>query len=320
MTCSSAIFIFNLPVPEMAGSIALQALIPARHIGAKALYFGGDMEPNAFLDAHSPRVLIITKMFDDGPLALARAALQRGTKIISVFCDLHVADAIGQRNKELCDLANAAIAPTAPMASLVRQHFNKPCSVIEEPVEYPRGAPRFVPSKPLRILWLGHASNHDTLVDGMSALARVRSWPLMMMLVSGQPPNLQMLQSIAPTVPLRSMPWSPLIQFAMLSECDLVFIPSKDDPSKHAKGQARLVAAIQAGRVSVAHPLPQYEELSAFCYCTRDYARGIEHALPEPSAALARVIAGQREIDARFSQEAVAAKWLTLINGLEALM
>jgi hypothetical protein len=96
----------------------------------------------------------------------------------------------------------------------------------------------------------------------------------------------------------------------------LVFIPSKDDPSKHAKGQARLVAAIQAGRVAVAHPLPQYEELSAFCYCTRDYAQGVEKALAEPPAALARLVAGQREIDARFSQEAVAAKWITLINGL----
>src|SRR5262249_36988140 len=158
--------------------------------------------------------------------------------------------------------------------------------VIEEPVEYPLGVPEFKPSKPLRILWVGHISNHDTLLDGLKALARLRSWPLVMTLISGQRPNLSMLQHIAPNVPLRAIPWSPLIQFKALNACDLVFIPSKDDPSKFAKGQARLVGAIQAGRIAVAHPLPQYEELSAFCYCTGDYVQGIEEALADPGRAV----------------------------------
>ena len=69
------IFIYNVPIPEMAGSVPLQALIPARHIGAKALYFGGQMDANAFLDKHSPTVLIVTKMFGEPPLVLARAAV-----------------------------------------------------------------------------------------------------------------------------------------------------------------------------------------------------------------------------------------------------
>ena len=74
VTEARPIFIYNIEPPEMAGSVSLQALIPARHIGAKALYFGRDMDPEPFLDRHEPKILIITKMYKDAPLKLAEVA------------------------------------------------------------------------------------------------------------------------------------------------------------------------------------------------------------------------------------------------------
>jgi glycosyltransferase involved in cell wall biosynthesis len=303
------IFIYNAALPESVGSIPLHALIPARHVGAKALYFGGDMDAEAFLDRYAPRLLIITKMFDDAPLLLARAAAKRGIGIIGVFCDLHVVDKMGGRNRELCALSNAIVAPTGRMAAFMKEHFGRPCEVIEEPVEYPRGQPRFAPGQPIRVLWIGHPNNHDTLPDGLRALARFQGAPLSLAIVSSDLPDLQMLQKIAPSIRIDFLPWSPLIQYNMLDQCDLVFIPSHDSPVKQAKGQARVIATIQAGRVAVAHPLPQYEELADFCFLSRDYVHALEAALADPARAIQRITAGQRHIDERFSQEKCADKW-----------
>jgi hypothetical protein len=99
----------------------------------------------------------------------------------------------------------------------------------------------------------------------------------------------------------------------MLNRCDVVFIPSNDTPAKRAKGQARPIAAIQAGRVAIAFPLPQYEPLSDFCFLGRDYAESLAAALTNTTAAERRVAAGQRYIDKNFSQEACADAWRRLI-------
>jgi hypothetical protein len=316
VSAARPIFIYNEAMPERVGSIPLQALIPARHIGAKALYFGPGMDPEVFLDRHPSKLMIFTKVFDDAALTLAQAAARRRIRIVGVFCDLHTAGDIGQRNKVLCELSDAIVAPTARMAAFMEEHFGKECSVIEEPVEYPRCPPRFSPAAPIKMLWFGHANNHDTLPSGLKALAQFRGAPLSLMIVSNDLPNVQSLQALSPNIPIGFMPWSPSIQFDMMRNSDVIFIPRHDIPAKQAKGQARVIASIQAGRVAIAHPLPQYQELGDFCFLSRDYGGALQAALNDRDKAVSRVAAGQRFIDTRFSQEACADKWRRQICAL----
>ena len=49
-----AIFISNSPIPDVIASIRLVALIPARQIGLRVLYFGAGMDAKDFLDRHRP--------------------------------------------------------------------------------------------------------------------------------------------------------------------------------------------------------------------------------------------------------------------------
>jgi hypothetical protein len=320
------VFVYNAEVPESVGSIPMHALIPARHIGAKALYFAAGDDPGSFLDRHRPKIVIITKAFDDGPLNLAREAKRRDIRVICTVCDLHIADEggiaghgsgqYGRRNDELFRLADAVVAPTAQVKKFTEEFFGRACLIIEEPVEYPRRPPRFSPDVPVRVLWTGHPNNHDTLADGIRALSQFRRQPLSLMIVSSAPPALDELSAIAPNMKIGVVSWSPLVQFSMLDKCDVVFVPSRDLPVKQAKGQARLVGALQAGRVAIVHPLPQYQELADYCYCSRDYAKSLDEAMANPAEAIRRIEAGQRCIDARFSQEACADKWRTLIGSL----
>ncbi len=320
------IFIYNAVFPERLGSVALHAFIPARQIGAKALYFGPETDPSSFLDRHAPKVIVITKALDQGPVNLAREAKRRNIRIICTFCDLHVAGEEGSKlhgssrfgliNRELAGLADVVVASTKQVARFTEEHFERDCIVIEEPVEYPRQPPRFSPGSPLKLLWTGHPNNHDTLPDGLKALSQYRGTPLGLMIVSSAPPRLDVLQAIVPNIKLGFRPWSPLAQVEMLHNCDIVFVPSQDTPVKQAKGQARLVGALQAGRVAIVHPLPQYEELADYCYCSRDYVKSLEAILSNPAEAIRRVEAGQRHIDAYFSQEACGEKWRVVINSL----
>lgn len=325
MTSSLPTFIYNAPLPEMLGSINVQALIPARQIGAKALYFGGEMEPEAFLDRHRPSVLIITKMVDDGPLRLAEAAKKRGIPVVAVFCDLHVAgkhqtgDAkLAGRNEALGEIATAVVAPTEHVAAFVREHYGLACGVIEEAVEYPRAAPAFAPASPVKLLYTGHPSNHDTIVDGVKALARFTGAPLSLVIVSSQPPNIEEIRRAAPGMHVGFIPWSPLNQFQAFHYCDIVFVPSKDEPSKHAKGQLRVLSAIQMGKIAIAYPLRQYLELQDYCYCGTEYGELLARALKNPAEVKGRILAGQHCIDRRFSPEVCGDKWQALIDKLTA--
>jgi hypothetical protein len=88
----------------------------------------------------------------------------------------------------------------------------------------------------------------------------------------------------------------------------MVFIPSSDTPDKRVKGHNRVVEAINAGRVAITYPLPQYRELSAYSFCDADYGASIRAALSDPAGALKKIADGQHYIDTRFACDAVAEK------------
>jgi glycosyltransferase involved in cell wall biosynthesis len=112
------------------------------------------------------------------------------------------------------------------------------------------------------------------------------------------------------------VPWSPEMQFNLMQMCDFMFLPSLDTDEKKSKGHDRLVEAINAGRIAIAHPLPQYQELAEYCYCGADYAASIDQALSHPADVLQKLGKGQTYIDTRFSPEVIAGKWREHIDQL----
>jgi hypothetical protein len=309
------VFIYNAQLPDMVAAARLIAFLPARYLGCRALYFGPDMDADTFLDKHRPGLLVLSKAFDDSIVTLAQAAARRGVAIITSLTDYHFSGPNGLRNRTLSELSRVLVVQTAPMAAEVMRQFGRSSAIIEEPMEYPRLAPRFSPKWPLQILWFGHSANYDTLFQALPDLAAARLGPISLTLVSNVAPDLARAgMSQLPDISLQFLPWTPTIQHRKMSDCDLVFIPSIDSPQKQVKGHNRLVEAINGGRLAIAHPLPQYLELADFCLCAADYGASIRAALADPAAMLRRIADGQRYADGRFSQEAVAEKWRALFE------
>jgi hypothetical protein len=230
----SAVYILNTPLPDAIASIRVGALIPARQIGLRALYFGPKMDPVVFLDRHRPSTLILTKAFDHSVVDLAHAAASRDIAVITTLCDLHFAGEKGQRNRQLCAMSKAVVVQTKPMADEVMRQFGMHCTIIEEAIEYPRE-----PS-----------------------------------------------------------------------------VPSAETPDKIVKGHNRVIEAINAGRVAITYPVPQYRELADYSFCDADYGASIRAARADPDAALMKLERGQHYIDTRFAADVVADKWRRLLERL----
>jgi hypothetical protein len=313
-----AVFIYNSPLPDVVASIRVVALVPGRTLGLRVLHFGPGMAAQAFLDRHRPSALILTKAFDRSVVELAEAAVARRIPLITTLCDLHFSGDSGSRNRRLCDLSQAMVVQTTSMADEVMRQFGRRCAIIEEAIEYPREQPSFAPGRTLKILWYGHSANHDTLAAGIAALAGAGLGPITFMIVSNTMP--EFMDGGFPTQPkdmgFEVVPWSILAQYSALAWCDMVFIPSSDTPDKRVKGHNRVVEAINAGRIAITYPLPQYRELSAYSFCDADYGASIRAALADPGGALRKIEDGQRYIDGRFAAELIAEKWRQLIGSL----
>lgn len=307
-----AIFVYNQKLPESLASTRVMALIPARHLGMRALYFGAGLDPDTFLDEHQPKILCLMKAADVSMLQLARRAKARGIRLISAYCDWYFDGEDGQLNRALSDISDSVVVQTCPMADEFERYFGKRPVLIEEAIEYPREHPKFSPDHVLKFTWYGRNTNFDALIPGLRRLARYRKRPMHILVIANKRPDIENLfghSSIPSNMRLDFDTWSMEAQYDAMQWCDFIFVPGLDVPSKLVKGHNRLVEAINAGRIALVYPLPQYKELSEYCWCNDDYSAGIDWALSKPDQVISRLARGQEHIDTRFSPKVVAGRW-----------
>jgi glycosyltransferase involved in cell wall biosynthesis len=104
--------------------------------------------------------------------------------------------------------------------------------------------------------------------------------------------------------------WSLAATWRALERCDFVLLPHEwRNPWVHGKSHNRLVAAIAAGRLALASPIPSYLELKDYAWVEDDLAGGIAWAVLNPEEARERVARGQAHVERNFSPAAIAEKW-----------
>jgi len=83
------------------------------------------------------------------------------------------------------------------------------------------------------------------------------------------------------------------------------------------KSPNRFTESVWAGRFVVANSLPAYESLAGAGWVGEDLTDGVRWMLAGPQEALARIRAGQAQIEREYSPDAIAERWKAAI--LEAL-
>ena len=314
MNVHDAVFIVNTQMPDLISSIRLMAIIPGRYLGMRVLYFGAKMDPTTFLDRHQPKLIVLTKTLNTTLIALAQMARARNIKVVTILCDYHFEGQKGQINQQLCDLSDEVVVQTVPMSDAVKKIFGRDCRIIEEVIEYPRVLPALTAKDEWSILWFGHSSNYDTLAHGLNVLFKENNRKIKLDILSNHPPDFIQPNVIPKNFSITFDFWSLDRQLHAMRDADILFIPSIDMPEKNVKGHNRLVEAINAGKATIVHPLPQYKELQEYCYCNADYVGALNELIANPQHALEKLKKGQAYLDQRFSLEAIAKKWHALFK------
>ena len=311
---SGDIFSRHLP------STRYSAVIPAQSLGGNVVAYDTDTgSPGQFLERHAPRMIILTKAFDHGFPDLAREAKARNIPAMATAVDWHFDK---QFNHELFATVDKIVAQTQAMADAVEQHIGRTPVIIEEPYEGNRYRPRFRPKGGLRLLWYGSNNNLDGLAQALPPILASQGHHFQLHVVAETARRAHEVLSRLPaatgtsTIDVDIEEWSEAAQSRALEQCDIVLIPSALTKEKKVKGHNRLVTAIHAGRLALAFPLPQYQELQDFCWCGESMLEGILWALNNQQEAQVRVEEGQQYIDGRFSPEVIASRWADEIMSL----
>jgi SAM-dependent methyltransferase len=313
------------PTSELA-SARYRVLIPAQQLARlghavqlASLPAGG--WPRQVLEAPC-EVLVISKSFHAANEELAKAMKARGVRIVVDMCDDHFArPAEGAHQRALIALADRVIASTEAMAESIRLHTGRESIVVTDPVEGPRGEPRFEPRFPeLRVAWFGHPSNVGGLAEKGEELVRLAAGAPVHLTVVTQPFGelnefLASLNAASPgRLRAQLVPWSTDNTWRVLQECDLAWIPVASAAGKEMKSPNRLLEALWAGRLAVADPVPSY---LPFAYVTPvgvALDEAVARALREPQKARAGIAEAQRRIARSHSAFACGRAWAAALG------
>lgn len=233
-------------------------------------------------------------------------------------------DAIAAASREYPALARAAdflVVPTEALAQALRAELGPgtPIHVIPDPVEVPRGAPRFapLPGDALRLLWFGTFRSHaDAVLDMLRRDLATPPLPVTLTLVCEAiaPEARAALRQAAGGIPLHHQPWSVETLGTALAACDAVLLPFRTESALVAgKSNNRALQALQAGRLFLAHDIESYRSLAAFGHVGPDLGAGLRRALGDPAGVLAGITAGQQHLDAHYTPAAIARRWAALL-------
>lgn len=202
------------------------------------------------------------------------------TKVYDV-CDDHLDHPeLGWYYREHIKEADAVTCNSETMRGIIKQKTGRDAYIIPDPFEsdeQPAGMGE-------GLLWFGHQSNLKQLY-----------------------PYLDLNPEI-----LTGAEWSREKQLKMLAQCAIVLIPTDN---RQAKSANRLIEAVRNGRFVVAGELPAHDEFKPYVWIG-DIYEGVEWALSHREEAIEKVRSCQDYVKDKYSPEAIAKQWLSVLESV----
>jgi SAM-dependent methyltransferase len=313
------------PSSDLA-SARYRVLIPAQQLArlgheVQLATIGRDGWPANVRDAQVD-VLVVSKSFHAANEELARAMKARGVRVLVDLCDDHFEHPDhGPHFHKLVAVADLVVASTPAMADSVQRHTGRTAVVITDPVEGPRGFPKFSPAFPrLRLAWFGHPSNLRGLVVKSPQLAQlVATMPVELCVVTAAwddvKPFVAQLAAVDPQrLKVSLVPWSSDATWKALAQCDAVWLPVEESETTAVKSPNRLLESLWAGRWVVADPVPSYLPFADLMPIGKGLVPGIMEALDDPAGAERRIAEAQRRIARSHSAFECGRQWAAAIG------
>jgi len=205
---------------------------------------------------------------------------------------------------------DGCIVPSQSMAALLSSSWNGPISIIEDPVEIDAFPPKELAGHPATLLWFGHSSNIEFLINFLSAGFNAGDHIRLIVLSNEAGLNHFANSNLASPakIEFNLALWSLECMMEAAKIADLCIIPSDlDDPKKMGASSNRLITALTLGLPTAADNLPSYREFASYYSDLR--SSSFREMLSDPSKFGHRVCEAQAEIKSRFSVQKVQQDW-----------
>ena len=212
-------------------------------------------------------------------------------------------------------LTDCIITPSDHLKILLKDYFSKEIFVIPDPLEVPVLSPKI--SKTNGILWFGHASNIQYLINFLEECPQ--TYEVFKLVVISNNAGLNVLANhrfqnkIKFKVSLQK--WSPktLIEASKIS--DICIIPSdRNDPKKSGVSSNRLITSLALGLPTLAEVMPSYAEFSKYFFNIRSNSL-FETMSNSSSSGFRKLISeAQQKIIPKFLPRVIAQQWIELFK------
>ena len=265
----------------------------------------------------------------------AEALKRNGTAVVFDQTDNLFADPRRAYALRMLELADAVITCSTILGVLIQENAGRESRLVPDPLEGKRGEPEFAARRrslwarlrhapagaPLHLLWFGgQPATFRALMRWRSELARLaRRQSLQLDVVMNPVPEIEagVAQLAGEGIATTLHAWSPATMAERLDACDLVLLPADTtNPRSFTASSNRLIAALWAGRLPIAGPIPSYMEFADFAWVGDNPVSGIDWALAHPQGVLDRLRSGQARLAQSFSAAAVATAWGAVFQAL----
>jgi hypothetical protein len=276
----------------------------------------------------SADVLVVGKVSKYSPETvntLLDAASKAPKTVADINDDHFYTPSFGEYYRKLCGLADVCTVGTEAMGNIVRRHASCPIVTVGDPVASPKREPHvyrrgFFSRQPLKIVWYGMANNITPMEKAaFSIMDNKPGVPLEFHIITKECPEVLTLcevfsKEFGRRGSMTFHEWSQELQWDLVSQCDLVLIPSDlGDSRMSVKTANRLTDAVNAGRYVIASPIAAYKPFSDVASVTCDFPEAVKWYVNNPSKAKAKIVAGQALVEKECGDDAIGDQWLKAI-------
>jgi hypothetical protein len=246
-----------------------------------------------------------------------KSAKNKNIKIFLDYTDHHLGFKSEMRSfyESALKITDYIITPSDHLKILLNNYFSKEIFVIPDPLEVPVLSPKI--SKTNGILWFGHASNIEYLINFLEEFPKTHE--VFKLIVVSNDAGLNILAShrfqkkIGFKVSLQKWSLKALIEASKIS--DICIIPSdRNDPKKSGVSSNRLITSLALGLPTVAEIMPSYAEFSRYFFNIR--SNSVFETMSNSSSSEFRklISEAQQKIIPKFLPRVIAQQWIELFK------
>ena len=212
---------------------------------------------------------------------------------------------------------NAAITSSPFLADRLKQKIKCFTEIIPDAIEVPIFKPKIRENDSRNILWFGHASNINYLIEFINTFKNMKQKTTLFILTNepGVVIFNQTKFNIDKNLSIQLGLWSIQAMINTSKFCDLIIIPSDpSDPKKAGVSSNRLITALALGLPTAACVMESYKEYDQY-FTDIDSEKFIE-LIDNPDKFHNQVLEAQDKIIPQFTQEAIGQKWINFFEKL----